>query len=149
MNDPRIDALLDVGRMARFASVGIIGMTLDLSISGVLVMLTTVPPVAVKLVGAECAILLMFVINDRWTFSRHRTTGLAEGLRRLVKSNLVRTGGITVQLTVVFILTGVAFSVPIAGVNTWPVWTMVIAIVCGSVLNYIGETILTWSAWRE
>lgn len=137
-------ALFDIHRASRFLSVGILGACIDLLVSSTLVIGVDVQPELAKFVGAECAIVVMFVLNDRWTFVGSRTRGLRSGIQRLIKSNLVRSGGIAVQIVVVFVLTRVGSTVYVGGVDIWPVATMPIAIACGFVLNYVGETLLTW-----
>lgn len=139
-------ALLNFSRFSRFATVGIFGAIIDLSISGTLVLWGSLSPVFAKFIGAEVAIIVMFLINDRWTFPGSPTTGWIHGIRRLLKSNMVRGGGIAVQLLVVFVLTQMAITVWIGDTDIWPVLTMPIAIACGFVVNYTGETLLTWRA---
>lgn len=142
-------ALLDRRRLGKFASVGVVGATIDLSVSTSLVLATEVPPVIAKFLGAEVAIVVMFLINDRWTFRHSETRGYVHGLTRLVKSNLVRSGGLAIQLTVVFVLTRLSIEVMVGGTDVWPALTMPIAIACGFVANYVGETLFTWRVARE
>ncbi len=142
--DEGVAALVDRTRFGRFASVGIIGASIDLSISSTLVLTTTIAPELAKLIGAEVAIIVMFFINDRWTFRAIESRGPWHTLRRLVKSNLVRSGGLAVQVFVVYILTRMPIIVPVGGTDIWPVLTMPIAIGCGLLANYVGETLFTW-----
>lgn len=144
MSGTKMGALLDTWRLGRFVSVGIAGSVVDLSIGAILLFRTSMPPELVKVIGAECAVLLMFVINDRWTYPQHRSTRFRQGIRRLVKSNLVRSGGIAVQVVIVYVLIRLAITVEIGSVDLWPIAVMGIAIVCGGVVNYVGETLLTW-----
>ena len=57
-------------RIGKFASVGVVGAGVDLTVATGLLVATTWPPELVKLVGAECAIIVMFVFNDRWPVAR-------------------------------------------------------------------------------
>lgn len=141
---PASQALLDRGRFGRFATVGIVGATIDITVSSILVLGAEVPPELAKFVGAECAIVLMFLLNDRLTFRDEETRGVWHGLRRLVKSNVVRSGGIAVQLVVVFVLTRSGIAILLGGIDVWPILTMPIAIACGFLFNYVGETLVTW-----
>ena len=141
-----VGTLVDPARLGRFATVGIIGASLDLMISGTLVLWWSISPVLAKFIGAEIAIIVMFLINDRWTFQGSPTIGWVHGIRRLIKSNLVRSGGIAVQLTVVYVLTQTAITVFLGETDIWPVLTMPIAIGCGFLVNYVGESLLTWRA---
>lgn len=142
--DGAVGALVDSTRFGRFASVGLVGASVDLTISSLLVLGAAVPPELAKLIGAEVAIILMFFINDRWTFREVETAGRWHVLRRLIKSNLVRSGGLIVQVIVVFVLTRISITVIVGGTDIWPVLTMPIAIGCGFLANYVGETLVTW-----
>ena len=148
MTRPRRAVLFDLERLGQFASVGILGATIDIAISGALVLYWDLLPELAKLIGAECAIVVMFLVNDRWTFSGSGAGGCRAKVHRLVKSNLVRSGGIGVQLVVVFVLTRISYSVYVGATDIWPVLTMPIAIGCGFLVNYIGETLFTWRAYR-
>ena len=139
-----IRALFDLNRFGRFATVGAVGAILDVTISGSLVLWAGIRPEIAKFVGAECAIVLMFVLNDRVTFTEAETRSWWHGVRRLLKSNIVRSSGIVIQLLVVFLLTRTGVTVYVAGVDIWPVVTMPIAIACGFFFNYVGETLVTW-----
>lgn len=135
--------LATAGRFGRFLSVGAVGAVLDLSVSSALTLVGVSPEYA-KLVGAECAIVLMFFINDRWTFSEHGEAGLEATARRLVKSNLVRSGGLAVQFLIVRTLTRLEVSVTVAGTDVWAFLTFPIAIAVAVVFNYVAESLLTW-----
>lgn len=141
-------ALLDSRRLRRFISVGIIGASIDLAISWTILFTTTFPPEVAKFIGAECAIIVMFFLNDRWTFQGSPTIGWAMTIRRLVKSNLVRGGGLAVQVTAVFLLLQLPVALEVGGTDFWPMATMPIAIGCGFFANYTGETLVTWRAHR-
>ena len=138
------DALFAPVRFGQFVSVGLVGASVDLTISSVLTLAGLLPPEWAKLVGAECAIVLMFLINDRWTFAAHGAAGWVPKLRRLVKSNLVRSGGLAVQFVVVYVLVRTDVTVVVFGTDVWPVLTMPIAIACAVVVNYTAESLLTW-----
>lgn len=141
-------ALVDARRVGQFASVGAMGAGVDLLASATLLMAGGVPPELAKLVGAECAIVAMFLINDRWTFLEAGSSGRRGRFRRLVTSNVVRSGGVLVQLVTVFVLTRTGVTVHVGGTDLWPILTMPVAIACGFALNYAGETLVTWRAHR-
>lgn len=141
-------ALLDPAQIGRFISVGAMGATLDLAVSTAIFVWTGVPAHLAKFVGAECAIVAMFVANDRWTFITADTRGWRHRLRRLAKSNLVRSGGLAIQVVVVYVLTRLPVAVSLGGIDMWPLLTMPIAIGCGFLLNYVGESLLTWRIHR-
>ena len=140
--------LFEWPHFARFATVGILGASVDLMISMSLTLMTEIPPELAKFVGAEVAIVVMFVVNDRWTFGDITTRGWRQWIYRLLKSNVVRAGGLTVQILVVFVLIRVGISVFVGETDVWPALTMPIAIACGFVVNYLGETLVTWRVRR-
>ncbi|MFB6220396.1 MAG: GtrA family protein [Halolamina sp.] len=143
MSDVR-DELLTVSRFGQFVSVGLVGAAFDITTSSVLTAGLGVAPELSKLVGAEVAILVMFAINERWTFAGHGLDGRLALVRRFLKSNLVRSGGVGVQVAVVWLLTRLPIAVPVAGVDLWELATFPIAIASSLVLNYVLESLFTW-----
>ena len=141
---PILRELATGSRIGKFASVGILGATIDLTISTILVLRTDILPEFAKLIGAEAAIIVMFFVNDRWTFADAGSSGRWNTFRRLVKSNLVRSGGLLVQFLVVRFLTRTDVSVLVAGTDIWPVLTMPIAIGTAFIFNYTAESLFTW-----
>ncbi len=140
----RARALLSGVRFGQFVSVGAVGAVFDLSVSSALIVLLDVAPELAKLVGAEVAIVVMFFINDNWTFAGEGADGVLPTLRRLVKSNLVRSGGVLVQVLVVRALTGLPVSVELFGIELWNLIPLPIAIVASMFVNYVFESLITW-----
>ena len=147
MSDPRIGRIGELAsgiRFGQFASVGALGAICD---NSVLLGLTAlgVVPVAAKLVGAETAIIIMFAVNERWTFAAEGRPGLRPLGRRFLTSNLVRAGGVLVATAVFAILVRfVPFSIPIGGTDLWYLGANLIGIGVGMVVNYIAEGLFTW-----
>lgn len=141
--DP-VEELAAASRFGKFLSVGAGGAVVDVSVSSVLTLAAILPPQWAKLVGAEIAIVLMFLVNDRWTFPEEGALGLVPKLRRLLKSNLVRTAGLAVQFAVVAFLTSLNVQVVVFETDVWDVVTMPIAIGFAFVINYVAESLLTW-----
>ncbi|MGM0606259.1 MAG: GtrA family protein [Halobacteriota archaeon] len=139
-----VDELASGKRFGQFASVGAVGAVVDLSISSTLTLAGLVAPAFAKVIGAEAAIVVMFLINDRWTFAEAGRTGRMPVVRRFLKSNLVRSGGLAVQFVVVVGLTGTGTSVYVGETDLWPVLTMPIAIGCSFLVNYVAESLFTW-----
>ncbi|WP_418279923.1 GtrA family protein [Halorubrum sp. DTA98] len=139
-----LDELTTRRRFGKFVSVGLVGAAVDLSLSATLTLGTAISPVIAKAIGAEAAIVAMFLINDRWTFPAHGIDGTRAKLRRLVRSNLVRSGGLGVQLLIVFVLTRQDVVVVVAGTNVWNALTMPIAIGSAFLINYVAESLFTW-----
>ncbi|WP_430504536.1 GtrA family protein [Haloparvum sp. PAK95] len=131
-------------RFGKFLSVGAAGAVVDVSVSSVLTLAAILPPQWAKLVGAEIAIVLMFLVNDHWTFPEEGALGLVPKLRRLLKSNLVRTAGLAVQFAVVAFLTGLDVQVVVLDTDIWDVVTLPIAIAFSFVINYVAESLITW-----
>lgn len=131
-------------RFGKFLSVGAGGAVVDVTVSSVLTLAAVLPPQWAKLVGAEVAIVLMFLVNDSWTFPEEGALGLVPKLRRLLKSNLVRTAGLAVQFAVVAFLTSLDVQVVVFGTDIWDVVTMPIAIGFSFVINYVAESLITW-----
>ena len=140
----RLSALVSGARFGKFASVGAVGAVFDLTVSSLLILLFGVVGEGAKLVGAEVAIVVMFVINDRWTFADAGSDLLVAKVRRFVKSNLVRSGGLVVQVLVVRLLREVQLTIPVAGIDLWQLIPLPIAIGASMLLNYVAESLITW-----
>lgn len=141
-------AVVDGSRLSKFLSVGAVGAVIDLSISALLTLSGVLPAYWAKLVGAECAIVVMFVLNDRWTFSQPGRPPLPRVFRRFLTSNLVRTVGLAVQFGVVWRLVRLDVAIVFAGQNLWPLLTLVIAIGCSVIVNYVLESRVTFRVPR-
>jgi putative flippase GtrA len=144
----RTRALASGVRFGQFASVGVLGAICD---NGVLLGLTSLGlmPVAAKLVGAETAIIVMFAINEHWTFADEGQAGLRPLGRRFLTSNVVRAGGVLVATGVFALL--VQFqqvSLPIGGTDLWYLVANVIGIGVGFVVNYLTESLFTWQVHK-
>ncbi|SDY30340.1 GtrA family protein [Halopenitus persicus] len=139
-----LDELATGARFGRFLSVGALGAMVDLPISSALTLTALLEPQWAKVVGTECAIIVMFLINDAWTFDGQGAPGVRAKLRRLLRSNVVRSGGLAVQFFVVWTLTDLDVEVIVAGTDVWAVVTMPIAIGVSFVVNYVTESLFTW-----
>jgi putative flippase GtrA len=145
----RLRALASAGRLGRFVSVGVVGAGFDVTTATVLQELGVYPELAV-FIGIEVAIVVMFLLNDNWTFAEEGTNGLPATLRRLATSNFVRGGGIVVQLaTFRFLYRVVAIEAQLAGIDAWFVVSKVGGIGVGMVVNYVAESLFTWRITRE
>ena len=138
------DELLTPSRFGQFVSVGVVGAAFDLTVSTGLRELGVYPELAV-FVGIEVAVVVMFLLNDKWTFAGQGVAGLAAMLRRLLRSNLVRAGGILVQLGTFRLLYRVPdIQLTLASVDAWFVVAKVGGIGAGMVVNYVAESLFTW-----
>jgi putative flippase GtrA len=137
------EELLAGGRIGRFVSVGAVGAGFDTATTLTLQSAGVYPGLA-KLVGAEVAIAVMFLINEHWTFANIGTAGVVPTLRRFLRSNLVRVGGLAVQLVVFEVVRRLPVSVPFLGIEWWTVLPILIAIGTAVAVNYVAESLFTW-----
>ncbi len=145
MSDPRVDALLSGARFGQFVSVGVIGAISDNAVLATLKLLFGVPELWAKAAGVETAIVVMFLVNEHWTFAGEGTSGRVPFLKRLGKSHLVRSGGVAVQLSVYWVLvTLVDFEVVAFGTDLWFLVASPIAIAAAMSVNYVFESLFTW-----
>jgi len=129
-----VGSLLAAARLGKFLSVGVCGALIDNAVLFLLVEFAAFPPVAGGAVSKELSIVTMFLINDRWTFPEFDGGGSV--WRRLVRSNVLRLGGLAVGLGTLYVL-NTYFGV-------WYIAANVIGIGVGFVVNYVAESIFTW-----
>ncbi|WP_394741451.1 GtrA family protein [Natronococcus roseus] len=132
----RIRALLSTTRFTQFASVGLVGATVDNLVLVTLVELTVLGPVAAKVIAWEFAIAVIFAINERWTFASHGTSSARALGRRFLRSNLVRLGGLFVSLSVLTLL--------VYGFGVWYLAANLVGMGIGFFVNYTCESLYTW-----
>jgi putative flippase GtrA len=138
------DALFSGVRFGKFVSVGALGAVFDVTTTTALIVFLGVLGEYAKLVGAEVAIVVMFVVNEHWTFAEAGAAGPLPTLGRFLKSNLVRSGGLAVQFLIVRGLRQLDVSVVFFGFDFWQLIPIPIAIAASMLLNYVAESTLTW-----
>lgn len=144
-----LSELLSFVRFGQFASVGVVGALFDNLVLATLTLGFGVHEVWAKAVGIETAILVMFLVNERWTFAGEGLAGRGPLLRRLVRSHLVRSGGVTVQLVVYWVLTQeLTISLYLFGYDLWFLAASPIAIGVAMIVNYTAESLFTWRVHR-
>lgn len=136
-------------RFGQFVSVGVVGAIFDNAMLALLTAGLGVTPELAKLAGIETAIVVMFLVNDNWTFAEEGAEGLVAGARRLATSNVVRAGGIAVQLVVFSAMYRlVPVSVVVRGLGReLDLWLFVASgtgILAGLLVNYVTESLVTW-----
>ncbi|WP_276252851.1 GtrA family protein [Halomontanus rarus] len=136
----RLETLYSV-RFGQFASVGFVGMIVDNLSLFALVELTVLGPVLAKVIAWELAIVVIFVVNERWTFSDYGSTDTDAIGRRFLRSNAVRVGGFLVTLSV---LTGLVY-----GLGVWYMAANVVGIGVGFFVNYSLESLYTWRVHHD
>jgi len=128
-------------RIWQFVAVGFVGTGCDFAVLISLVELFETPLLFAKVAGAESAIVVMFVINERWTFASWGSDAPRMLLRRLLTSNLVRLGGIVVATSVLLALTTL-YGVPYVLANG-------VGIGAGFIVNYLMENLFTWQTHQS
>jgi putative flippase GtrA len=121
-------------------------------------------PELATLAGIETAILVMFLVNERWTFASHGPDDRASFFARLKRSHAVRAAGVTTQYLIFLVLyRGLYVSVSLADLTVWQwvvdtvgtgmglggldVWLLVAkgaGIGIGMLVNYVFESVFTW-----
>ncbi|MFC5970277.1 GtrA family protein [Halomarina salina] len=149
MNRDTLSALLSGVRFSKFVSVGAVGAVFDLSVTFLLTLQFGVADEVAKVIGAEVAIVIMFFINEHWTFATEGEDGVLPTLGRLLRSNLVRSGGVAVQFLVVWSLSRLPISIPVFGVDLWTFVPPPLAIGLSMLLNYVLESLVTWRVTAE
>jgi putative flippase GtrA len=143
--ESKIDRLIHTTRIGQFVSVGAIGAIIETLIVAVLTAGFDVGPLFSKAIGAEASISTMFSINDRWTFAKEGSATSVAILKRWMKSHFVRTGGLAISFTVLYILTSyLEISLNIYGADFWPAVANFIGISVGMIINYVAESLITW-----
>lgn len=132
----RLSTLLSRQRFGQFASVGLVGATVDNLALVLLVELTVLGPVPAKVIAWELAIVTIFVINERWTFAAYGRPGARALGRRFLRSNVVRSAGFLVTLSVLAAL--------VYGAGVWYLAANVVGIGVGFFVNYTCESLYTW-----
>lgn len=140
-----VDALTSKVRFGMFLSVGIIGALFDTAVLVIAVEVFGLLEEIALLLGIETAIVVMFLLNDRFTFKHAGASGRWSVLFRLARSHGVRAGGIVTQF-VVFVLVYRLFfvSVPVMGVDGWLLVAKGLGISAGFFVNYVFESLFTW-----
>lgn len=132
----RFRALWSRSRVGQFVGVGLVGAVVDTLGLYLLVELTALGPVVGKAVSWELSIVVIFVINEWWTFASYgEMTPRALG-RRFLRSNAVRFAGFLVTLAVLAML-----------VRWFDVWYLIAnaaGIGVGFFVNYTCESLYTW-----
>lgn len=147
---PTIEMLLHRARIGKFISVGAVGATIETVLVAILTTSTTIGPLIAKVIGAETSISTMFVINDHWTFADNGKKGLFAGVRRWIRSHLVRVLGLSIAFLVLYILTEFNnISLMIYDLDFWPTIANIIGIGVAMTINYIAESVFTWNIGYE
>jgi putative flippase GtrA len=141
----RVKPLVSGAQFGQFLSVGAVGAIADTIVLAAATLLVGVSELWGKAAGIEVAVVLMFLLNERWTFTSYGSGGWRPLLARLGKSHLVRSGGVAVQLAVFWLLTSpYGIEVSIRGFDIWFLLASLASIGIATVINYVFEGLFTW-----
>jgi putative flippase GtrA len=114
-------------------------------IVAMLTIFATADPLQAKIVGVEISISIMFLINDVYTFSNEGKSRLRNRITRWIRSHIVRSGGIIVSFSVLWVLTTqIGVQIVLYGADFWPTIANLIGIGFALMINYTAESLFTW-----
>lgn len=123
-------------RMGLFVSVGVVGGLCENLVLVGLVESSLLAPLAGAALAKETSIVVMFALNERFTFAEAGAAGVGNVVRRFLRSNVVRAGGALTGLAVLAVLH--------RGFGVHYVVANVLGIGVGFFVNYVAETLVTW-----
>lgn len=144
----RFQALVSGVRFTQFVSVGVVGFVCDTAMFVFLTEGLGILREVGLVIGIETAILVMFLVNDNWTFADERN-GDSLG-RRLLRSHAVRIGGATTQFVVFVTIYRFLFvPVSLSGIDLWSLFAKGVGVGIAMVVNYVFESIFTWEVHQD
>jgi len=140
-----LGALASRLRFGKFVSVGVVGAICDTAVLLFLVEVVGLLEEIAVLIGIETAIVVMFLINDNWTFASEGEQDRRSWFGRLLRSHAVRSGGSLTQFVVFVTLYRLFFvSLQVFGVDAWLLVAKGCGIAVGMLVNYVFESLFTW-----
>lgn len=137
----RVERLLARRRFVQFTLIGALGALTDNFLLVLLVELAGFAPTVAAVGSKEASILLMFGLNEAWTFAEHRESEHRGRATRLVKSHAVRAGGAAIGIAVLYGC--------YQWLGMWYVLANVVGIGVGFAFNYTFESLFTWNVTGE
>ncbi|ADB59770.1 GtrA family protein [Haloterrigena turkmenica DSM 5511] len=137
----RFRALLSTARFSQFAGVGIVGATVDIVGLALLVDVFDLWYLGAKTISWELSIVVIFAINEHWTFATYGDMTPRALARRFLRSNAVRFAGFLVTLTV--------YGVLVDRFGVWYLTANVVGIAVGFFVNYTCESLYTWKVHHD
>ncbi len=126
----------DFLRLTKFSIVGAIGAGINTFFLWVFTDVAGIFYLYSSAIAIEITIILQFLMNDRWTFKEQKTTHVEQFMKRILKSNLWRSGGLAVNIGILYFLTEY--------MNVYYLLSNIVGIICAFLLNYLFESRLTW-----
>ena len=130
----------DFFRLIRFSIVGVIGAVINTGLLWLFTDLAGIYYLVSSAIAIEIGIIIQFLLNDRWTFREKKTSGVKQFIVRILKSNLWRSGGLVINIGVLYLLTEYA--------GVYYLISNIFGILCAFLWNYILESRLTWEITR-
>jgi dolichol-phosphate mannosyltransferase len=123
------------GSFGKFLVVGSIGFIINTIILELMVRFHYNPAIG-SAVGAECAIVSNFILNNSWTFKSKKVSGFKQ-IIKFIQFNLTSFGAVIIQSGTVW--TGITIS----GVSMYRIWYM-LGVTIGLVWNYSMYSRIIW-----
>ncbi|MFC1646908.1 glycosyltransferase [Patescibacteria group bacterium] len=134
----RIEKLMK-GPFKKFLVVGTIGFIINTFLLEVFVSLGFHPSLSTA-IGAECAIVSNFILNNYWTFSSHQISGIRQ-IVKFLQFNTTSLGALIIQAVSVWI--GTYYM----GVSTYRIW-YIIGVGIGLIWNYTMYSRIIWKTHK-
>jgi putative flippase GtrA len=132
-------------RFGQFVSVGVIGASFDIATLVILTEVVGLSAIIANIISIEVAILVMFTVNEFWTFAAYGMTDITSISRRLFRSHIVRVSGSTLQYTLfIFIFYNFSVNLQWFSIDFWLVIVKGGAILLAMFVNYVFESLFTW-----
>jgi dolichol-phosphate mannosyltransferase len=123
------------GSFGKFCVVGGIGFIINTVFLEIFVRFGLHPSLSSAL-GAECAIVSNFILNNSWTFKSQKTRGI-QSVWKFLQFNVTSIGAVLIQAGSVYV--GTLFF----GVSTYRIW-YIVGVAIGLVWNYIMYSRVIW-----
>jgi dolichol-phosphate mannosyltransferase len=123
------------GSFGKFLVVGAIGFIINTVLLEVFVHFGLHPSLASAL-GAECAIVSNFILNNSWTFKSRKTSGI-QSLWKFLQFNITSIGAVLIQAGSVYV--GTLFF----GVSSYRMW-YIVGVAIGLIWNYFMYSRVIW-----
>lgn len=124
-----------VEKYVRFAFIGAFGAITNTLLLYLITEFLGIHYLVSAAIATECTIIMVFFLNNQFTFDNTKG-GTRQLLDGIVRSNLVRIVGISVQLSLLFALTEF--------LGLYYIVSNILAIFVASIFNFLGEKQFNW-----
>ena len=124
-------------QLIKFLIAGFLGLIVDTGLLYIFVEFVGFSPRLSKLISTESAIIMIFFINESWTYKDHRPGTL---LTRFLKSNGFRLVGLVVGVFTIQVFLDFGLHLVVANL---------LSIGLELIFNYTFETLVTWKAHKS